>query len=120
MATSDLLLTGAQLEPNANLTSQVSAVANNSGTLAGTTAGSVKYYQVNLGGIKLFVAYFSGYENDTTTSQTITFPVAYTNAPTVVVGNSTLPALSATATTLTITAPDSTTTYTGTVLIVGV
>jgi hypothetical protein len=65
------------------------------------------------------VLYFDGYENDTTTNQTITFPIAYNNAPTVAVGNSTLPAFTTSTTVLTITAPDATTTYTGTALVAG-
>ena len=89
------------------------------GSLSGETAGSVSYRQINLGGVKIVILYFDGYENDTTTNQTIDFPIAYDNAPTVVVGNSTLPALSASATALTITAPDATTTYTGTAVVIG-
>ncbi len=94
-------------------------LANYSGSLAGTTAGSVAYSQINIGGLKVMILYFNGYENDTTTNQTITFPIAYTNAPTVAVGNSTLPAFSTSTTVLTITAPDATTTYTGTAIAVG-
>ena len=111
-------ITGSNIA-SATITSSNIAGAT-TGSLSGTTAGSVSYSQFNLGGIKIFTAYFNGYENDTTTSQTITFPIAYTNAPVVVTGNSTLPSLSASTTTLTITAPDSTTTYTGTVLVIGV
>jgi len=95
-------------------------IARLEGSLAGTTAGNVTYRQINLGGVKIVILFFNGYENDTTTNQSITFPIAYVNAPTVVAGNSTLPALSASTTTLTITAPDATTTYTGTALIIGV
>lgn len=94
-------------------------VTHFSGSLAGTTAGSVSYEQITIGGIKIMVLYFNGYENDTTTNQTITFPIAYANAPTVAVGNSTLPAFSTSTTVLTITAPDATTTYTGTALVIG-
>ena len=90
------------------------------GSLAGTTAGSVSYSEINLGSIKITMAYFNGYENDTATNQSITFPIAYVNAPTVAVGNSTLPALSASATALTITAPAATTVYTGFALIIGI
>ena len=89
------------------------------GSLTGTTAGTVYYYQINLGGVKTFVAVFNGYENDTTTNQTITFPIAYVNAPTVIAGNSTLPTLSASTTALTITAPDATTVYSGTAIVSG-
>ena len=89
------------------------------GSISGETAGSVSYSQINLGGIKITMVYFNGYENDTTTNQTITFPIAYNNAPTVAVGNSTLPAFTTSTTVLTITAPDATTTYTGTALVAG-
>ena len=94
-------------------------VPNTSGSLAGTTAGTVTYRQIDLGGVKVMVLYFNGYENDTTTNQSITFPIAYNNAPTVAVGNSTLPAFTTSTTALTITAPDATTVYTGFVLIIG-
>ena len=90
------------------------------GSLAGETAGSVSYRQINLGGVKIVILYFDGYENDTTTNQSITFPIAFVNAPTAVVGNSTLPTLSASTTTLTITAPDATTVYSGTAVVIGV
>ena len=89
-----------------------------SGSLSGETAGSVSYSETNLGGIKITMVYFNGYENDTTTNQDITFPIAYGNTPEIVIGNSTLPALSASTTELTITAPDATTTYTGFALII--
>ena len=95
-------------------------LANYSGSLAGTTAGSVAYSQINIGGLKVMILYFNGYENDTTTNQSITFPIAFVNAPTVEVGNSTLPTLSASTTTLTITAPDATTVYSGTAVVIGV
>ena len=94
-------------------------VPNTSGSLTGTTAGTVTYRQIDLGGVKVMVLYFNGYENDTTTNQTITFPIAYGDTPEIVVGNSTLPTLSASTTALTITAPDSTTVYTGFALIIG-
>ena len=90
------------------------------GSLAGETAGSVSYRQINLGGVKIVILYFDGYENDTTTNKSITFPIAFVNAPTVEVGNSTLPTLSASTTTLTITAPDATTVYSGTAVVIGV
>ena len=94
-------------------------IASYSGTLAGETAGSVSYSQINIGGIKLTVVFFDGYENDTTTNQSFDFPIAYENAPVIALGNSTLPALSASTTALTITAPDSTTVYTGSAIIAG-
>ena len=74
---------------------------------------------LNIGGIKLTVVFFDGYENDTTTDQSFDFPIAYANDPVIIIGNSTLPALSASTTALTITAPDATTTYTGYAVIAG-
>jgi len=88
-------------------------------TLTGATAGSIVYSMPYQGtSYKKFVAYVSGYENDTTTAQTITFPTAFIYSPIIVV-NSTGLTLSANTTTLTISAPDSTTTYTGWIIIEG-
>jgi len=88
-------------------------------TLSGTTAGSIVYSMPLQGTVyKKFIAYANGYENDTTTSQSINFPTAFTNAPIIVV-NSTGLTLSTNTTTLTISAPDSTATYTGWIIIEG-
>jgi len=47
-------------------------------SLAGTTAGSITYIQVNsLSTYKKVLLYANGYENTTTTAQTITYPVAF-------------------------------------------
>lgn len=96
-----------------------SQVFNFTGSISGATAGTVSYEMMQLGSIKIMVLFFNGYENDTTTNDTITFPIPFTNAPVGIVGNSTLPALSASATVLTITSPDATTTYTGTATVIG-
>jgi hypothetical protein len=88
-------------------------------SLAGTTAGTIDYVMPEVGTAKKFIAFANGYENDTTTAQTITFPTAFTNAPAVSTNTSGL-TLSATATTLTITAPDATTTYTGVIIVEGI
>ena len=87
-------------------------------SLAGTTAGTVEYAQTG-GTIKKFVGVASGYENDTTTNQTITFPIAFVNTP-IVSANNTGLTISASTTTLTITAPDVTTTYSGIVVVEGI
>ena len=86
--------------------------------LAGTTAGTITPYQVEAGTIKKVVLIASGYENDTTTAQTITYAPAFTNVP--VITNNTGLTLTTTATVLTIGAPDSTTTYSGTIGIEGI
>lgn len=87
--------------------------------LAGTTAGHVYWAQPERGTRKVFIAVADGYENDTTTNQTITFPTSYTYNPAVSI-NTTGLTVKASTTTLTITAPDSTTTYSGVVEVVGI
>lgn len=87
-------------------------------TLTGTTAGSVVWSQPEQGSAyKKFVGYASGYENTTTTAQTITFPTAFTNAP-VISSNSTGMTLTASTTTLTLPA-SMTATATGWIIIEG-
>jgi hypothetical protein len=93
--------------------------ASNSQTLAGTTAGSIDSSMPDQGVAKKFVAVAIGYENDTTTNQTITFPVAFVNTPAVTT-NTTGLTVTATTTTLTITAPDVTTTYSGVLVVEGI
>ena len=86
-------------------------------SMSGPTAGNVFWQQPGRDPNR-FLAYFDGYENDTTTNQTITFPTAYTYTPTVST-NSTGLTVSASTTELTITSPNSTTTYSGVVEVVG-
>ena len=87
-------------------------------SLAGTTAGTIDYAMPEQGTWKKFMAIAAGYENDTTTAQTITFPVAFTNTPIVTQNTSGL-TVSVSTTTLTITAPDATTTYSGYIFVEG-
>ena len=88
-------------------------------TASGTTAGTValkntvynSYY-------KKYVITFNGYENDTTTNQTINYPLPFsTNA--VITANNTGLTISTTTSGITITSPNSTTTYNGIVIIEG-
>jgi len=86
--------------------------------LTGTTAGSIVYSMPDQGSsYKKFIGYASGYENDTTTAQTISFPVAFANTPYVVTAPSGL--ISSTTTTGITLASGTTTTYTGWVIIEG-
>ena len=88
-------------------------------TLNGTTAGSITYYQPFQGSsLGKFIAYANGYENDTTTAQTITFPNPFTTVANVTFNNTGL-SLSTSLTTLTISAPNNTTTYTGMIIVEG-
>ena len=88
-------------------------------TTNGTTAGTVKqvtyeYQQY----YKKTVLYFSGYENDTTTNQSITFSLAFVTMA-AITSNTTGLTITATTTGITITAPDNTTTYSGIVVVEG-
>jgi hypothetical protein len=87
-------------------------------TLTGTTAGSVQWSQYMQGQFKAFAAQFLGYENNSTTSQTIAFPTPFVNTP-VIVTNTTGLTITVTTTTLTITSPNNTTLYSGIVKVEG-
>jgi len=55
-------------------------------TLTGTSAGSIVWSQPLQGSaLKLVILYANGYENTTTTAQSITFTKAFTNTPAVLV-----------------------------------
>ena len=68
--------------------------------------------------IKKYIITCTGYENDTTTNQSVDFPQAF-DSYAVVTGNSTGLTVSVTTSGITITSPDSTTTYTGIIVIEG-
>lgn len=86
--------------------------------VTGTTAGSFTWVMPERGvGMKTVLVYFNRYENDTTTAQTITYPVAFTHTP-VIENPSSVGGLSTDSTQLTIN-PDSTSAYTGFVKVWG-
>jgi len=87
-------------------------------SLAGTTAGSIQWGQYLQGVFKEFSGQALGYENNTTTAQTITFPTAFSYTP-VVTLNTTGLTLTVSATALTIVAPDTTTAYSGVIEVKG-
>ena len=93
----------------------------NSSTTDGTTAGTVNMYATLWTPLdRKYTIEFSGYENDTITSQTIAFPSGFTfiNTPEIIV-NTTGLTITVTTTGITITSPDSTTTYSGIVIVEG-
>ena len=98
----------------------ISGVFNSSNALSvnAPTSGTVNLYMPQQGSGKEVILTFNAYENDTTTAQTINFPVAFSVTP-LILGNNTGLTLTASTTGVTITAPDSTTTYSGTVAIMG-
>ena len=74
-------------------------------TLTGTSAGSIVWSQPLQGSaLKLVILYASGYENTTTTAQSITFTKAFTNTPAVIVNTT---GMSITVSTTSVTLPTS-------------
>jgi len=87
-------------------------------SVTGTTAGSIIWDMPMQGtGYKKVVVYLDGYENDTTTAQTITFPTAFTYAPNVY-NPATVPGVTASTTALSID-PNTTTVYTAWIIVEG-
>jgi hypothetical protein len=87
-------------------------------TLTGTTAGSIVWSQPMQGSaLKLVILYANGYENTTTTAQSITFTKAFTNTPAVLVNTT---GMSITVSTTGVTLPTSmTATASGWIIIAG-
>ena len=98
---------------------QNAGYTTNSATLTGTTAGTVISSMPEQGVSKKVVAYANGYENHTTTAQTITFPTAFSNPP-IITSNTTGLSLTVSTTELTITSPDNTTAYSGVIIVEGI
>lgn len=88
-------------------------------TIAGITAGNIVCSMPFQGNnYKKVVIFCNGYENDSTTLQTYTFPVAFTNPNATMTFNNTgmTPLLSSTSISF---APDTTTAYTGLIILEG-
>ena len=87
-------------------------------TLTGTSAGSIVWSQPLQGSaLKLVILYANGYENTTTTAQSITFTKAFTNTPAVLVNTT---GMSITVSTTGVTLPTSmTATASGWIIIAG-
>ena len=88
-------------------------------TVNGTTAGVVNQQMIKYDiYYKKMIYYFSGYENDTTTNQTINHWAPFSTIAAISF-NSTGLTISASTTGITITSPDATTTYSGIVIVEG-
>ena len=88
-------------------------------TVAGTTAGTVYVEEVNYRtNYKKAIFNLSGYENDTTTNQTINYPLPFSKTVAITANNTGL-TVSASTTGITITSPASTTTYSGIIIVEG-
>ena len=122
---SGYLIDGVTLTLGSNNTIQVGQLTYSNiaaptvNSLAGTTAGTVYYIQViALSSYKKVLIYANSYENDSTTNQSITYPVAFSTVA-AITANTTGLTVSTSLTELTITAPNSTTTYTGVIIVEG-
>jgi len=88
-------------------------------TVAGTTAGTVYVEEVNYRtNYKKAIFNLSGYENNTTTNQTINYPLPFSTTVAITANNTGL-TVSASTTGITITSPASTTTYSGIIIVEG-
>ena len=86
---------------------------------SGTTAGTVKMmFTEYASSHKKMIITFLGYENDTTTNQSVNFPTPFSSYAGISLNTTGLTASTSTSA-ITITAPDSTTTYTGIIVIEG-
>jgi len=87
-------------------------------SVTGTTAGSIIWDMPFQGtSYKKVLVYLDGYENDTTTAQTITFPTPFTYTPNVY-NPAAVPGVTASTTALSID-PDTTTVYTAWIFVEG-
>lgn len=112
-------LTGGSLSPAFNMVTCTALEALNSTTLAGTTSGQIIYDMPLQGSAKKLTIVADNYENDTSTSQSFTFPLAFTYQPAITFNESGL-TLTASTTELTITAPNATTVYNGVIIVEGI
>jgi hypothetical protein len=107
---------------NVNQATAIYGISGGNNTIinkAGTSGGTVTGYQNTLFNRTEVVLNFNNYVNSTATNQSISFPYAFTQTPTVGTNDTGL-VISATTTGLTITSPDSATQYSGNVLIFGI
>ena len=100
-----------RIENNLGLNDQI--------TVSGTTAGSfIASMPAQQDTYKKVIIYLDGYENDSTTAQTYTFPVPFNTVAEITSNTASVPVVSTSLTEFSI-APDTTTAYTGIIVIEG-
>ena len=96
-----------------------SQISSQSGSLAGTTAGSfIASMPIDTSMYKKVMIYLDAYENDSTTAQTYTYPVPFSTVAEITSNTASVPVVSTSLTEFSI-APDTTTAYTGIIVIEG-
>ena len=88
-------------------------------SISGTTSGTInlRFIKYSLSYKKLII-YFNNYENNTSTNQSINYPLPF-NSYAIITANNTGLTINTTTTGITITTPNSTTTYNGIVIVEG-
>ena len=107
---------------NVNQATAIYGISGGNNTIintAGTSGGTVTGYQNTLFKRTEVVINFDNYVNSTATPQSVSFPYAFTQTPTVGTNDIGLE-ISATTTGITITSPENTTQYSGNVIIFGI
>jgi len=100
-------------------TNNTGIILKTENSTSGTTAGTVSMKFITyLSNYKKLMIYLSGYENNTTTNQTINYPLPFSTSA-IITGNNTGLTISASTSGITITSPNSTTTYSGIVIVEG-
>jgi len=112
---SNVVLRGVLIDSPDSLSAVYPTKTTANGTTAGTVTVDAVHYATNY---MKYIITFSGYENDTTTNQTINYPKAFSTSA-VISANNTGLTISTTTSGITITAPNSTTTYSGIVIVEG-
>ena len=121
LAASGITITAIEADTVTNNTGQFAI--NNNGfpqtTVSGTTAGSFVASMPEQGATyKKVIIYLNGYENDSTTAQTYTYPVPFSTVAEITANTASVPVVSTSLTEFSI-APDTTTAYTGIIVIEG-
>ena len=121
LAASGITITAIEADTVTNNTGQFAI--NNNGfpqtTVSGTTAGSFVASMPEQGATyKKVIIYLNGYENDSTTAQTYTYPVPFSTVAEITANTASVPVVSTSLTEFSV-APDTTTAYTGIIVIEG-
>jgi hypothetical protein len=112
---SNVILRGIYIDSPDSLSAVYPSKTTVNGPTAGTVTVDAVHYATNY---MKYIITFSGYENNTTTNQTINFPIPFSSYAVITANNIGL-TISASTSGITVTSPNSTTTYSGIVIVEG-